>query len=298
MEIQEYLALAQQAQQELFGPQRAAWLKRLEQEHGHMQMALGQLLSLGEVELGLRLATALREFWLGCDHISEGRNWLTAFLAFPQNAASTTLRARALDVSGALAFWQSDQAMAQALMEESLTIRQELGDKPGIAISLIHLGTNKWILEGDHATARTLYDKSLVIFQELDSKTGIAYVRLNLGHLALAQANYALADALLRESLVTLRDDRDLWAINFALTSLAGVAAGQGQLERSLRLAGASEALRESLSILLPPVWQAWVDGLLESPRQALAAGKYEAAWREGRDMPTDQAIAYALQAA
>ena len=298
MDVLEVLVLAEQAQQECFGPQRAAWLKRLELEHEHLRMALAQLLSLGEFEPGLRLATSLREFWIGCDHISEGRNWLTAFLAFPQNAASSILRARALDVSGALAFWQNDRAEAQALMEAGLAVRQELGDKPGMAVSLIHLGTNRWILEGDPAAARTLYNRSLVIFQELDSQKGIAYVHLNLGHLALAQADYVLAEALLKESLVTLKDNNDLWAINFALTSLAGVAGGQGQLERSLRLVGASEALRESLSILFPPVWQDWVGGLLEAPRQALAAGKLEAAWREGRDMPADAAIAYALQAA
>jgi tetratricopeptide (TPR) repeat protein len=138
--------------------------------------------------------------------------------------------------------------------EEALAIRRELGDEQGIALSLIHVGTNRWVFGGDYTTARALYEESLAICQELDSRMGIAYLRLNLGHLALEQGEYPVACPLLKESLTILRDANDLWAINFALDSLAGVATGQGQSKRALRLAGASEALRESVGILLPPV--------------------------------------------
>ncbi len=289
------VATVTQAQCELFGPQRAIWLNRLEQEHHNLQAALQQLLDAGSVEQGLQLATALREFWLGCEHVDEGRNWLTAFLTLPSITTPSPIHASALDAAGALAFWQNDQAAAQALMEEGLALRRALGDKPGIALSLIHLGTNQWVFEDHYAAAQTLYEASLAIFQEIDDSLGIAYVRLNLGHLALEQGRYTVADGLLKESLVTFREQKDMWAVNFALDSLAGVAAGCDQPARALRLAGASQALRDSIGIVLPPVWKAWLEGLLEPAELALGEDSQAAMWAVGPAMTPDEAIAYAL---
>ena len=289
------LALVEQARSEIFGPQRATWLERLEQEYDHLQVTLERFLNEREVEQGLRLAAGLREFWLSTGRIDEGRDWLRAFLTLPQAEARTAIRAWALDVAGALAFWQSDQDVAQALTEEALAIRRELGDRQSIAHSLIHAGTNKWVFERDYTTARTLYEESLAIYRELDRKIGIAYVRHNLGNLALEQGEYSVAYPLLKESLAILLDAKDIWAINFALDSLAGIAAGQGQSERALRLAGASEALRESAGILLPPVWQAWVERLLEPARKMLDEEGCAVAWAEGRAMNLEQAVAFAL---
>jgi hypothetical protein len=251
------LALVEQAQSELFGPKRAAWLERLEQAYDPLRAALGQLLDSGEAERGLWLAAGLREFWLSTGRIDEGRDWLGAFLALPEAKARTALRA-----------W---------------------------ALALIHLGTNKRVFEHDYTAVRTLYEASLAIYQELDSKIGIAYVRTNLGHLALEQDEFSVAYPLLKEALAILWDAKDLWAINFVLDGLAGVAAGQGQLERGLHLAGASEALRESVGILLPPVSQAWVERLLEPARNTLGEEGCAAAWAEGREMMLERAVAFAL---
>jgi hypothetical protein len=205
------------------------------------------------------------------------------------------IRARALDVAGALAFWQDDQEAAQALMAKGLTLRRELRDKPGMAVSLIHLGLNQWIFERDYPAARRLYEASLAIFQDLQDNVGIAYVQVNLGHLALEQGEYSVAYSLLKDSLATLRDEADLWAINFALDSLAGVAAGRGQPKRALCLAGASQALRQSIGILLLPIWQAWVEGQLRPAWQALDQRSGALAWAEGQAMTVEQAVHYAL---
>ena len=290
------LKLVEQAQSELFGPKRAAWLERLEQEHDSLRATLGQLLDSGEAEQGLRLAAGLREFWLGTGRIDEGGDWLRAFLTLSQAEARTAIRARALDVAGALAFWQSDRDLAGALMQEALAIRRELDDKQGIALSLIHLGNNKWIFESDYTAARMLFEESLAICEALGGETDMAYPpHQNLGHLAVEQGDFRRAQSLLRRSLLTLRDKEDIWAINFTLDGLAGLAAGQGQPEKALRLAGASEALRESAGIRLPPVWQARVERLLEPAREMLDETSCSVAWAEGRAMNLEQAVAFAL---
>ena len=296
VEITSYLALVEQAHAELFGPQRPAWLDRLEREYHQLRAVLHRLQEGKEAEKGLRLAIALREFWLASGRVSEGRYWLAVFLAFPLAAVRPAIRARALDVAGALAFWQSDQAMAQAWMAEGLAIRREMADRLGIAVSLIHLGMNKWIFESNYPAARALYEESLAIYQELDNKVGIANVRQHLANLALVQGEYVAAYSLLKNSLLTLRDEQELWSINFALDSLAGVAVNQRQVKRALRLAGASEALREAIGVLLPPVWQAWIEGLLEPAWQMLDENSGATAWAEGWAMSVEQAVCYALE--
>ena len=69
---------------------------------------------------------------------------------------------------------QEDHGAAQALLEESLAIFRELGNKRGIAYSLWSLG-NVVHQQGDNGAAQALWEESLAIFRELDNKRGIAW---------------------------------------------------------------------------------------------------------------------------
>src|SRR3989440_11431061 len=78
-----YMTLAEEAERELVGPQQAAWLERLEQEHENLRVALQWLLEpAGDEEHGyrqemaLRLAVALWSFWNIRGRWSEGRAFL------------------------------------------------------------------------------------------------------------------------------------------------------------------------------------------------------------------------------
>src|SRR5947209_1862334 len=80
-----YLALAELAELELGGPQQGVWLDRLEREHDNLRAALQWTIEQGEaggsMEMALRLGGALRRFWWGRGHWSEGRNFLERALA-------------------------------------------------------------------------------------------------------------------------------------------------------------------------------------------------------------------------
>lgn len=58
-----FLALAEAAQQELYGPRQAEWLRRLEQEHDNLRAALDWSFAGGDPEEGARLAVQLWRFW-------------------------------------------------------------------------------------------------------------------------------------------------------------------------------------------------------------------------------------------
>ncbi len=132
-----FLALVEQAESALLGPEQMAWLTWLDAAHDNLRAALDWCLA-SDAEAGLRLAGALSLFWQVRGYLLEGRRWLEALLAqAPQRAA---LRAKALHAAGQLARHQADIASGISLCEESLAIYRELGDKRGGAYVLRTLG--------------------------------------------------------------------------------------------------------------------------------------------------------------
>jgi predicted ATPase len=91
-----FRTLAEEAEPELWGPEDARWLNRLELEHDNMRGALSWSLEWGEPELALRLAGALGWFWRGRGFYGEGRRWVEEVLEKSSGTSSATIRTRAL----------------------------------------------------------------------------------------------------------------------------------------------------------------------------------------------------------
>ncbi|MDP6514815.1 MAG: protein kinase [SAR202 cluster bacterium] len=124
-----FVALAEEAEPELRGPQQVSWLERLEQEHDNVRAALSWSAESGDGETGLRLGGALWPFWLTRGYLSEGRERLAGALALPSGLEGTATRANALNGLGNMALSQGDYSAAWALYEESLAIRRELREE-------------------------------------------------------------------------------------------------------------------------------------------------------------------------
>ncbi len=221
-----YLALAEQAELELGGPQQGAWLDRLEREHDNLRAALQwSLEQAGDEEAGQRRETALRlggalyMFWWTLGHWSEGRTFLERALAASEGVAPS-VRAKALYAAASLSFIQSNYERTEALSEESLALYRELGDQRGIALSLWVLGNVAWV-RGVTAKARSLLEEALALFKEVDDKEYAAYSLFSLGLLASSQGEYARACTLFEESLVLFREIEHKRGIAHTLSQLA-----------------------------------------------------------------------------
>jgi predicted ATPase len=118
---QYFLAMAEEAEPELIGPQEAEWLEHLEVEHDNIRAALFWSSERGEVELGLRLAGALMSFWFWEGHYGEGRGWLEVALS-QEGPTSALARAKALGAASLLGWRQSDYARAREAAEEGLRL--------------------------------------------------------------------------------------------------------------------------------------------------------------------------------
>src|SRR5205085_1137499 len=104
----------------------------------------------------------------------------------------TAARAKALNSAGVLAWCQYDYGAAWPLHEEGLAIFRELGDRRGIAVSLLRL-SNVTSLQGEYGAGRALLGESLAIFRELGNKRGISWSLNNQGITAQRQGDYGEA---------------------------------------------------------------------------------------------------------
>ena len=222
------LALAEQAELELGGPQQATWLEQLEREHDNLRAAFSWTVERGEtqqsMEMALRLGGALRPFWWGRGHWSEGRASLERALAaarsLPGPRIDPSVRAKALMAAANLAFVQSDYAQTEVLCEESLALYRGLGDHYGIAFSLYRLGNVAWV-RGNIAEARSLTEAALALFREVDHREYVAYSLFSLGLVASSQGEYARACALYEESVAIHRELGNKRGIAHSLSQLA-----------------------------------------------------------------------------
>jgi predicted ATPase/class 3 adenylate cyclase len=329
-----YLALAEQAAPELWGPQQAQWLERLETEHDNLRAALGwSNVEKDGAEAGLRLTGALHIFWIRRGHWSEGRAWLNSALTRDAEVPPSVLPS-ALHGATNLAWRQGDFALARTLGEKGLALCRELADMKTGAWFLFRLGQVA-MRQGEYKRATALFEKSLNFSNELGQKSLSPIVLAELGHTARRQRHYDRAAELYAKSLVLLRERGDKWHIALLYRSLGNLAVDQGDYgqaaaffaksldlcaelgdrwiseqclegwarmasatghyEQTARLFGAAEALRETLGFRFSTAERTDHDQCAVSTRTAIGDAAFAAAWAEGRAMTLEQAIEYAI---
>jgi predicted ATPase len=124
-----FLALAEEAEQGMAGPQQAVLLERLEREHDNLRAAMQWSTSHAEEEkaMALRLGGALRSFWYVRAYFSEGRDFLERALTLSHKVAAP-VRAKALHAASQLHDAPGSLDRAKAFCEESVALYRELAD--------------------------------------------------------------------------------------------------------------------------------------------------------------------------
>jgi tetratricopeptide (TPR) repeat protein len=228
-----YLTLAEDANEGLRGTAQEAWQQRFDEEHSNLRSALDWCeQDSGSGPAGLRLTGALGRFWDTRGYFAEGRERYRVALAHPGAQARTKERAQALNGAGALAFRQSDHEAARALHEEALSIRQELGDQPGIAGSLGNLGIEA-LRRGDYRSARNLFEQVLALAGDMDAPFGTTLKANTLNWLGIASSDHGdhvAAQSYYEEALAVWRALGDQSSAAAALGNLGIVARAQGDL--------------------------------------------------------------------
>ncbi len=218
-----YVGLAERAEPELAGPEQASCLRRLAAEHENVRVALNHAYGSHQAEPGLRLAAAATDYWVVRGHAREGRRHLDRLLSLPESGERTAVRAKALHAAGCLAD-EVGVPEAGKLLDESLAIFRDLGDRLGIADSLGSLAVSAF-RRREFATARELLDASLATYRELGNRSGIASALNSLGAVAIDhESDFATARELLDASLATYRELGDTSGVAACLNGLGAIA--------------------------------------------------------------------------
>jgi predicted ATPase/class 3 adenylate cyclase len=333
-----YAGVAERANEQLrsSGPAHLAALDRLEAEHDNLRAALAWSLQTPaagpapadreRAATGLRLVQALALFWYRHGYAIEGRRWLQQAIDLAAEDGGAPL-AQLAHWLGVLLQHQGESQAALPLLERSLAIWRDLGDRDQQARELNSLGITHHHLD-DLDTARSLLEESAAISREIGSPMRLAAALTNLGQLEADAGNFDRATQVLQKALAIDQEQGDMLGVALDQQSLAGVhlragrareardllsamagyvvssgdpelltttlemaAANAAQLGaglRAARLAGAAEAIRQKTGI---PIKQPeLLEEFLGPARAAVAPGEWDAALAAGRALTQQQA--------
>jgi predicted ATPase len=220
------------SEEELDGPDQAAWLDSVDLEHDNVRAALEWCLSGGDPELGGRLASSLHSFWSVRGHFIEARRWLERALATNPDPPHW-LEAKLLKVASGNASELGDYERARELTDKRLGLARERGDKSEVARCLNNLGLIA-SGEGDNRQAASLFRESVLLMRELGERVDIPLG--NLARLALEDGDTETADALASESLAVAREAGDLEQILHITQQIGLIRTLQGRLSEAFEL--------------------------------------------------------------
>ena len=319
--LAEHLAdVAEQAYEELRGPEQALWLGRLEDDHANFDAALAWAGDAREPVLLLRIAGALWRFWFVRGHIRDGRRWISEALQSSPSEPTPAL-GRALFGGGALAVAEGDFEQGHALAQERLRVVTALGDDAEIASALSGLA-NAAAQRGDYADATALLERSTEHATRAQAWLPLASTMNNLGYLLLMQGEHARAIETCREagrrfdelgmrdegagaatnvalgclglddeegaldavsgSLATYAELGEHDGVSYCLDVVAAVALRRGEARTAALLVAAAEALRVGTGAGAPPLEQALHEETEAELRGFLDPEELEAARAEG----------------
>jgi tetratricopeptide (TPR) repeat protein len=227
---QTFLALSEEAEPELTGPDQVMWLNRLEAEHNNLRTALGWSIENGEAEVGGRLGAALWHFWYMRNYHMEGKDWLERLVALP---APEEYQPHLLYGLGMMTRRSGDTATAVTHMEKCLALYRELGNQEGIASTLRILGFLHFRLS-EYETAKEFMEESLELFHVLENEEGTAAVLQNLAYVANKQGDLEIARAYADDSLAMRRRSGNRFGVSLTLNSLIYAAIQQNDLKAAL----------------------------------------------------------------
>jgi len=228
-----FLRILDKADQTEINPRKLQQNRLIDDEIHNVRAALAWAMER-DVQSALVL-TAYLVYWY---HLRgpyvEGARLVDEVLALPGASAPTIPRAMVLYETGILKLHSGEQIVAQASLEESLVLSQELGYLRGEAVASIGLARMAlWWLHDQRAGGKHL-ERALACYRELHDSGGISMTLMFFTKLAMFQGDFDRALELAEEnlSLVQQAGLRFTWP----LVRLGEIACANGDFNRARSL--------------------------------------------------------------
>jgi tetratricopeptide (TPR) repeat protein len=190
---------------------------------------------------------------------------------------------------------RGDHERAKQLYEEGLALSRRLGSAELLGAYLISLGSES-LLEGEPERTIALNEEAAELFRKRGRRGGLQHILDNLGRATLLRGDYERAETLHKESLRVSQDLGDKLIASDSLEGLACTAGAQGEAERSAILFGAAEGLREAEGYQQAPRDRSLREPYLAAAHAQVGEATWSAAWEKGRSMEFEDAVVYALE--
>ncbi|GAA4475558.1 hypothetical protein GCM10023094_13200 [Rhodococcus olei] len=329
-----YEQLVLRARAEWIGARQVEWIARLEREQPNLRDALEFCLTeADEAEAGMRIATALYDFWILRGMSREGWHWIDRALAAGGDHP-TVDRVDALCVAGMLAFWHNDITAGAALTERASDLAARLGSAHASALvtktqgclevtigdvrsgvanleraaaafrgesDLPHLvPTLAWLafgleLLGDMTRATAAYQQLVALTQARGEVVWRAMALSDYGFAIWQQGDRRRGVEFLEQALRLSREVGSRPGYGWGLLQLAWTSV-EALPERAAVLMGAADAVLTGTDNALTIAGMATTRAeFAKRARIALGEKAFTAALKRGRALRVDEAIAYAL---
>jgi predicted ATPase len=222
---------------------------------------------------------------------------LTGVIQLAHQAGYKSRESWALSDLGTRLRMQGNLEGASSALIESLRLARETSDPGIIAIPLLHLG-KLYMDKGDPARALVAIEEGIALTRERGLQGWLGILLADLAEVGLRLSDHALVRSALKEHIPLHQRMDSLERVAQGLSSAAGLAQSQDQLQTATRLLGAASAIRSNQhaqGIFESDLFREY-DRRLPVLRAALAPTDFERAWTEGLTMTMNQGVEYALQ--
>ena len=153
-----------------------------------------------------------------------------------------------LSQAGVIYWYKGDLEKAKERHQESLKIRESLGDKEGISIAYNNLGLVFWT-KGDLDKATEYYKRSLAIYEELDDENGVSRVLNNLANISASRGELDQALGYHQQSLAIKERIASKQDVAVSLINIGVIYRLKGELDKATEYYNRSLIIQEDINI-------------------------------------------------
>ncbi len=331
-----FLHMAEEADQNIAGPDQAYWFACLEPERPNIAAAWEWLAGEADgIEAHLRLTVAMRIFWRTQGYLTESRQRLNAVAARPGVEAFPASHGLALVEIGLVASMQGNQETAHTYAEQALQLARSNNDRSLEASALNTLGNvakrrrefeaahNLYVQcleisreivdrrseatavanlgnlaqeQENYAHAAQCYQQSIAVYRQMQHKQGLVIQLYNLAGLHVQTDDYVGATPLLAECLTLCRELRDTPTMMHVMEVFGFVADEFAQSALAVELYAAAARLRKDLGLPMSDRGRDYMNEVLAASRVSIGDERFERLWQAGTEASLEQTLALAEQ--
>jgi predicted ATPase/class 3 adenylate cyclase len=176
-------------------------------------------------------------------------------------------------------------------------LREQVREMPKsfqVSMFLLGMGMDER-MRGNYDTAKKIFEEGREAFRHIHSKYFMQVMSSELGHVERQKGNLTQARLIYQETIKGWQDLGNRSAVAHELECFAFLAIHDEEPQRTAKLFGAAEAVRERIQAPMTDYERIEYDQSVAQLRAMLSETEFKALWAEGRSMTMEQAIQLAL---